>query len=342
MTAMTSETHDSLDGIIVIDKPAGITSAAVVARVKRRLRVKRVGHTGTLDPMATGVLPLCLGQGTKVAGYLLAEDKTYEAEIELGYETDTLDADGQITSRHPEAAMQVTEARVREVLHSFIGPGMQVPPMYSAIKHQGKRLYKLARAGQTVERKPRPIDILTLDLLTFDAAPTRVTGDPTAMGALESPVPARDAERPVTPRVRFSVHCSKGTYVRTLAADIGKTLGCGAHLTALRRVQSGAFTLTGAIELAEINRQIALQSMISANRAVAHLPAVQIPDELIAKVASGLVMPWQRLAREADRPPLDQVIRLVASGDTLAALASVDGDGRVRYRRVFQGIRLPT
>ncbi|ACY16348.1 tRNA pseudouridine(55) synthase TruB [Haliangium ochraceum] len=287
----------ALHGVLVVDKPAGITSAAVVARVKRHLGVRRVGHTGTLDPMATGVLPLCLGEATKIAGYLLAEDKGYEAELLLGVETDTLDAEGQVTARAPEAAAAVDEAALRRVLATFVGPGEQVPPMFSALKRGGKRLHELARAGQEVERPPRPVVIHELLLHAF-----------------------------ATPRARFSVHCSKGTYVRSLADDIGRALGCGAHLSALRRTRSGAFAIAQAIPLAAIedDPERARAALVSPAVAVAHLPAVAIPSEGVHDIACGKPMSWQRLsllAPEAAAIACDAPVRLLLPSGELVALA---------------------
>ncbi len=248
----------ALDGVLVVDKPAGMTSAQVVAQVKRLLRPKRVGHTGTLDPMATGVLPLCLGEGTKIAQYLLAEDKTYEAELMLGVETDTLDADGQVTARRPEAAQAVSAEALEQTVARFRGPGQQVPPMYSALKHQGRRLHELARAGKTVDRPPRPIVIHTLQIQWF---------------------------RP--PHVGIVVHCSKGTYIRTLADDIGQALSCGAHLTGLRRTSAGAFTLSAAQPLDGLSTEVAAGALISPAQALAHLPAIVLSPALGQAVIAG-------------------------------------------------------
>ena len=314
----------ALDGIVVIDKPGGVTSAAVVARVKRALRVKRVGHTGTLDPMATGVLPLCLGEATKVAGYLLAEDKTYEATLALGVETDTLDADGQVVRRAPEAAAEVTEVALRSALDGFLGPGTQVPPMYSALRHKGKRLYELARAGEEVERPPRAIHIHELALLSFAPSSNDIDGPETC------------------PEVRIRVHCSKGTYVRTLAADLGQRLGCGAHLTALRRLQSGRFRIEDAVEPSGITKDSVQERLIPAAAALAHLAAVEVPEALLGRVHNGLVMRWTRFVEERPPPAQGEVIRLLTPAGRLLALAQVDAQGQVRYRRVFKAMGHPT
>jgi tRNA pseudouridine55 synthase len=207
-----------VNGVLVIDKPAGITSADVVARVKARLGAARVGHTGTLDPMATGVLPIAIGEGTKLAPFLLADDKEYEGELELGVTTTTLDLEGEITGRADPSG--VTEAAIAAALAAWVGAREQVPPMVSALRQGGRRLYELAREGIEVERAPRPIVIERLELLGF-----------------------------TPPRARFRVACSKGTYVRALARDAGEALGCGGALSALRRTRAGAFTLAGAVPL---------------------------------------------------------------------------------------------
>jgi tRNA pseudouridine55 synthase len=285
----------ALDGVLVVDKPAGMTSAHVVARVKRALGARRIGHTGTLDPMATGVLPLCLGEATKIAGYLLAEDKVYEAELLLGVETDTLDAEGEVTARDPGGAETVTEVAVREVMAGFVGPGVQVPPMFSALKHQGKRLHQLARAGESVDRPPRPIVIHELTVREL-----------------------------ALPRVRFFVHCSKGTYVRSLVADVGRALGCGAHLTALRRTRSGGFGLDRALnltELSELGPEAVRRALIAPAEALAHVPAVIVPPERERDVATGKLLPWTALG-QAGPPVADGPMRLVDTGGRLLALVT--------------------
>lgn len=308
-----------LHGILVVDKPAGMTSADVVSRVKRALGVRRIGHTGTLDPMATGVLPLCLGEATKVAGYLLAEDKEYEGELLLGVETDTLDAEGAVTARDEAGAAAVSEERLRAVMAGFAGPGVQVPPMFSALKHKGRRLHELARAGQVVDREPRPIVIHRIELRAF-----------------------------TPPRAGFAVHCSKGTYVRSLVADIGRALGCGAHLTALRRTRSGAFTLAQSLpvdQIAQIARdqaagQLARDSaalaLVSPARALDHMPGATVPHALVDAVRNGQPLRWADVT--ADAPPApDVTVRLLLPGGDLLALATAEpaGSGRLRYCRVF-------
>ncbi len=280
-----------------MDKPAGLTSAAVVAKVRRALGVKRVGHTGTLDPMATGVLPLCVGEATKIAGYLLAEDKAYEGELELGVETDTLDADGEVTRRTEVA---VTREQLVAAMADFTGDIEQVPPMYSALKRDGRRLHELARKGIVVEREPRPVHIAVFELLAFDP-----------------------------PRARFRVECSKGTYVRSLVADVGAALGCGAHLTALRRTRSGVFDLRVAIALDAVSPAVELMDPAEA---VGHLPGATVPAERLRAVRDGQRLPWSELFPD-DAEPFGQ-IRLLTPAGALLALVEIDA-GRLRYLRVF-------
>ncbi|MBM3888512.1 MAG: tRNA pseudouridine(55) synthase TruB [Verrucomicrobia bacterium] len=209
------------DGVLLVDKPAGWTSHDVVAKVRAHFRFKKVGHCGTLDPMATGLLVLVLGRATRLSEKLLSDDKTYEGAILLGVTTNTDDADGAVLETKPVPPL--TEEAVLAALRKFKGDIYQTPPMVSAIKHEGTPLYKLARKGVEVEREPRLIHIYDLRLLALEP-----------------------------PRVRFRLACSKGTYVRTLAADIGRELGCGGHLAELRRTAAGAFSIEQAHRLDEI------------------------------------------------------------------------------------------
>src|SRR5690606_1792881 len=195
-----------MNGVLVIDKPAGKTSHQVVAEVSRRLGRVKAGHAGTLDPMATGVLLVCVGEGTKISGLLALDDKAYEGELELGVETDTLDAEGTVVRQRRAEAARIDRAALEAQVARMVGPSMQVPPLYSAVEVEGRRLHELARAGAEVERAARPIEVRRFEVLSFEAG-----------------------------RARFAVDCSKGTYVRSLVADLGEALGCGAHLTALRR-----------------------------------------------------------------------------------------------------------
>ncbi|AFQ48350.1 tRNA pseudouridine(55) synthase TruB [Burkholderia cepacia] len=207
----------ALDGVLLLDKPIGLSSNDALIRAKRLLLAKKAGHTGTLDPLASGLLPLCFGEATKFSQDLLDADKTYEATMRLGVRTTTGDAEGDVLDAR---AVECDRAAVEAALARFTGEIVQVPPMYSALKRDGKPLYEYARAGQTVEREGRNVTIHALDLLACEL-----------------------------PDVTFRVTCSKGTYVRTLAEDIGEALGCGAHLTMLRRTGVGALTLEHAVTL---------------------------------------------------------------------------------------------
>lgn len=228
--------RQQISGILNIDKPAGMTSHDVVAHVRRLSGTKRVGHAGTLDPLATGVLVVCLGQATRVAEYLMASDKVYRAQIRLGVSTDTHDAEGEVTAT---TEVDVREKDVRKALASFIGSIQQVPPMYSALKHKGIPLYRLARQGITVEREPRSVEIHNVELLDcFDKAQYKW-----------SPPLLRQAQYKL---LTIRVECSPGTYIRALARDLGQKLGCGAHLQSLTRLASGHFTLEKAVSLDEL------------------------------------------------------------------------------------------
>jgi tRNA pseudouridine55 synthase len=217
-----------LTGILNIAKLAGMTSHDVVDRVRQMSGQRRVGHAGTLDPTATGVLVVCLGQATRVAEYLMASDKVYQARIRLGVSTDTHDAEGEVTAT---AEVEVGEEEVRKTLASFVGSIQQVPPMYSALKREGVPLYKLARRGITVEREPRPVEIHNIELLEWNP-----------------------------PLLTIQVKCSPGTYIRALARDLGQKLGCGAHLQSLTRLASGHFTLEEAVSLDELAEAFAQEN----------------------------------------------------------------------------------
>ncbi|ABF87414.1 tRNA pseudouridine synthase B [Myxococcus xanthus DK 1622] len=288
-----------MDGVLVIDKPTGPTSFDVVRQVRSLLRLKKVGHTGTLDPLATGVLPLCLGEATKVAGFITEGDKAYDATVRLGSETDTLDAEGQVTAQAPVPAL--TPALIESALARFRGTFDQVPPMYSAVKVGGKRLYELARAGEEVERAARQVTVYELVLRDFSAE-----------------------------RLQLSVRCSKGFFVRTLAQEVGRALGCGAHLEALRRTASGPFTLAQALPLAdvpELLKEGALASrLMTMSHALVELPEVRVGAADAKRVSHGV--PVEVPAGKVGR------VRVMGPDDALLAVAEVAG-GRLRYLRVL-------
>lgn len=275
--------RDPVDGILLLDKPRALSSNDALMRARRLLGARKGGHGGTLDPMATGLLPLMFGEATKFANDSLDADKTYVAELTLGVVTDTADAEGRtIATREPEA----DEAALREAAARFVGEIEQVPPMHSALKRDGRPLYEYARAGLTVERAARRVTIHSIDVLSF-----------------------------ASPRAVLRVRCSKGTYIRTLAADIGERLGCGAHLSALRRERAGALDVAEAITLD------ALEAMPpEARRAQLHppdallasLPRIDLDPALAARFLHG-----QRLRVGAPAGPDEHVqpVRVRVYGD---------------------------
>lgn len=249
----------ALDGVLLLDKPQGITSNAALQTARRLLNAAKAGHTGTLDPMATGLLPLTFGEATKFSQMLLDADKEYEATVRLGIETDTGDAEGRSIA---EAPVSVTEDDVRAALVRFTGEIEQIPPMYSALKRDGKPLYEYARAGIEVELTPRRVTIHALELLEFGAESFRIR-----------------------------VACSKGTYIRTLAIDLGRALGCGAHLSALRRTRIGPFAAgDGTVTLGELEAAPADERerlLAPADALVSHFPGVTLSAEQAAGLLQG-------------------------------------------------------
>ena len=285
-----------MNGVLVVDKPAGVSSALAVDRVKKLLRAKRVGHAGTLDPIATGVLPICVGEATKLAGYMLAEDKEYIADLVLGIETDTLDRAGTVTARH-EIDVDVSRQAVLAALAARAGEHDQIPPMFSAIKQGGVRLYKRARQGEEVERQPRRVRIDRLELLELDL-----------------------------PRVRIAIACSKGTYVRSLIADLGRDLGCGAHMTELRRTRAGIFT----IDMAQRLDSLDPARMVPLSHAT-QLAKVVTPPELVQNIRDGLKLPVELFAGV---PPEGVRFQLIIEPDSLLAVSHAEA-GKLVYDRVF-------
>jgi tRNA pseudouridine55 synthase len=285
-----------INGFVVIDKPAGITSHDVISRVRRILGTKKVGHTGTLDPFATGVLPIAVNDGTKCIPFLDEGSKTYEALLRLGVTTDTLDMTGTILSESNPSS--ITRDQFISSLAAFTGSIGQIPPMYSAIKQNGQPLYKLARQGVEVERKVRDVEIYSLELLSFDL-----------------------------PHVAIRVVCSRGTYVRSLADDIGRSLGCGAALQELRRTASGPFRIEDAVTLADLETAAgegrAESLCLSLMASLAHLPEIPLTDEGLEGLRFGRAPSWSTTLLET---PLsctgESPVRLVFGGE-LAAVAVV-------------------
>ena len=249
-----------MDGILNINKPVGMTSHDVVARVRKLLKQKRVGHTGTLDPLASGVLPICVGQGTRVAEYLSESGKAYRADIVFGTVTDTYDAEGTIVRTTDTA--HLTLAQIEEALPHFLGEQMQVPPRYSAIKLQGQPAYKRARAGEEIVLEPRPVVISQLDIHAWQS-----------------------------PHLTLAIECSKGTYIRSLAYDLGERLGCGAHLAALVRTRSGPFSLAESITLEQLAEAVAAGNAAThlhpIDSALQQYPALRLDDAAREHVLHG-------------------------------------------------------
>jgi tRNA pseudouridine55 synthase len=291
-----------LNGILLIDKPEGLSSAAVVRVVKKALRVEKIGHLGTLDPFASGLLPLCLGTGTKIAQFLMAERKAYSGTIRLGVQTDTLDATGTVmeTAQVPPYEPETLTTLERR----FSGEYWQTPPMYSALKRNGVPLYKLARRGVTVEREPRQVSVEHFSLLQIE----------------------HDL-------LQFSLVCSKGTYVRSLAADLGAALGCGAHLATLRRTAFGEFSVQEAVPLTVVTeaQSTVMAPLLSPVRAMRHYRAVQITSEAISKLRQG----QQAVLRDLPQAERDrEIVSLLDPGGELAAIVE-NAEGQWRLVRVL-------
>ncbi|MBQ8203535.1 MAG: tRNA pseudouridine(55) synthase TruB [Clostridia bacterium] len=255
-------------GLLLVNKPENITSFGAVARIKRLANERRVGHTGTLDPMATGVLPVFLGRATALSSYLLEADKTYTARIRLGVTTDTDDITGNVLcDRREEIKNAFTEEDINKVLDSFLGKQLQTPPMFSAIKKDGVRMYALARQGKTVEIEPRQVEILEI--------------------ALRSPVEDNEFD--------ISVRVSKGTYIRSLCRDIGERLGCGATLAALSRTNASGIDISSCVKLEDLTEENIGKFIISEEKAVEYLPRVNITEKQAIRFSNGGQLDLDRL-----------------------------------------------
>jgi tRNA pseudouridine55 synthase len=300
--------QSELNGILLVDKPAGITSAKVVARIKKIFRAKKVGHTGTLDPFATGVLICCINRGTKLARFFLHGNKKYEAVLHLGIDTDTQDSTGIVTSTCDNVLF--SEIKIRSVFNQFKGTIEQIPPVYSALKSKGTPLYKLARRGNPVQKPARRITIFNIEILGINL-----------------------------PLIQFCVSCSAGTYIRTLCADIGKSLGCGGHLKELRRIQSGGFSITEAAKLSEIEN-FALSGKIS-HRIISMSNALQdMPEHIADKALEKKIMHGNIITKKDLRPIQPETsegfIKIVDTNNHLiAVLKDAKKRNRLSYCCVF-------
>jgi tRNA pseudouridine55 synthase len=284
------------NGILVIDKTAGMSSATIVAIVKRLLRVSKVGHAGTLDPFATGLLVICINQATKLARFWLNSTKTYTAELCLGTETDTQDVTGTVVST--AEVPDFPEDALRAVLSSFSGTMNQIPPVYSALKHQGVPLYKLARQGKPVQKPARPIEIFHLDIQEI-----------------------------ALPVIRFEVRCSAGTYIRTLCADMGKALGCGGHLSSLRRTACSGFSLSEAITLSELGAAVDSgdidRHLIGMAESLQGMPSFQADKTLTDKIKYGMMISMNDVPSTVLSPD-DHQVKIVDGNNRLLSILSYD------------------
>ncbi len=299
------------DGILLVDKPEGLSSARVVSIVKRRLKVKKVGHTGTLDPFATGLLPIAVGKGTKLSRFYLGGNKAYQATLRLGIQTDTYDKTGETVAKADEGVMAgLTEDRVKEAVAGFLGPQEQVPPVYSALKHKGVPLYRLARQGKAVTKPPRSIEILDI----------RVT-------------------RMELPQVEIFVSCSGGTYIRSIAHDLGEQLGCGAHLSALRRTGSSQFRVEDALTmdtLEKMESEELVPHILPPSQCIPFLPKLEVGEEILARIRHGQPLTKKDIGDVTD--PGADTIRITTADDQLLALVSPDKNGLTyNYCCVFVG-----
>jgi tRNA pseudouridine55 synthase len=296
-----------VDGILVLDKPLGVSSNGALQAAKRLYGAAKAGHTGSLDPLATGVLPLCFGEATKFSQYLLDADKTYLSTFVLGTITATGDSEGEVVA--DQDASFVTEAMVAKALEQFRGPIEQIPPMYSALKHQGQPLYKLARAGQEIERKARAVTIYEYELLAFRPGPR--------------------------PQVDVKIACSKGTYIRSLAEDLGSAMQCGGHVSALRRIKAGpfgiedAFTMTALEQLKEQDAYTAMDALLlPSDAALGALPMVRLTE-------SGGFYIRQGQPVQVPRAPVSGLVRVGLETGEFLGVGEILDDGRVAPRRLI-------
>jgi tRNA pseudouridine55 synthase len=295
----------NISGILLLDKPRGLSSNGALQRVKRLFRAAKAGHTGSLDPLATGLLPVCLGSATKISAFLLDADKRYRVRIRLGQATTTADAEGEVI--RTASTEGVTEPNLRSALGGFLGTISQLPPMYSAVKHQGERLYKLARQGLEVERQPRDVTIFSIDLLEL-----------------------------ALPEVEIDVHCSKGTYVRTLAEDLGEVLGCGGHVIGLRRTGVGPY-VENAVPFVTMDQLEALGEedfgamdalLLPQDSALGHWPEVRLSEDACFYLRQGQAV-------LVPRAPTEGLVRLYDPSRRFIGVGEILDDGMVQPKRLL-------
>ncbi len=298
----------NVNGILLLDKPLGISSNHALQQAKQLFKAQKAGHTGSLDPLANGLLPLCFGNATKISGFLLDADKRYYVRVKLGVTTTTADAEGDVLETL--SAEHITEQDIHAVLAEFSGVIQQLPPMYSAVKHNGQRLYKLAREGIEVEREPREITIYKLELVKAEM-----------------------------PEFELMVHCSKGTYVRTLAEDIGRMLGCGAHVTGLRRTKVGPYDDEHLISMQQLQQLAATSDfsqldnlLLPMDTGMSHWPSVQLTANSSFYVKQGQPV-------QVQQAPADGWVRIYDANNEFMGVGEIDDDGRVAPRRLLANIQ---
>lgn len=298
------QTGRKVDGILLLDKPSGLTSNAALQEVKSLFKARKAGHTGSLDPLATGMLPICLGEATKVSSFLLDADKYYRMTCRLGEKTNTADAEGEVIETAP--VPDLNRGLVEEVLDRFTGQIEQIPPMYSALKHNGERLYKLAREGKEVERKPRAVTIHELTLLSLGAD-----------------------------TCELEIRCSKGTYVRTLAEDIAEALGTLAHVTVLRRLGVGPFndvdqmiTMDDLKKMAESGLSTLDERLLPIESALTVWPGVQVSSNEAFYVRQGQAV-------QVPHAPTSGWVRIYEDGEQFLGMGQIQDDGKVAPKRLF-------
>ena len=300
MSRAANKTDKHISGVLMLDKPGDISSNGALRQVKSLLQIRKAGHTGSLDPIATGLLPICLGEATKVAGFFLDADKRYRTRIRLGQSTDTGDCEGQVVQSRPVA---VTERQLSDVLERFVGEYDQTPPMYSAVKLKGKPLYKLARQGIEVERAARTVRIYDMTLLSFSGECFEI-----------------------------ELSCSSGFYVRVLAEEIGEALGCGGHVESLRRLAVGQLHIDNGHTLEQIEQIESVeqrrQLIVPGDKTLTHLPKIDLSFDAAYYLCRG------QAVRAGNLPP-DGLVRLYESTVGFLGIGTSLGDGRVAPKRLF-------
>ncbi len=296
---------NDVNGILLLDKPLGISSNKALQAVRNLFKANKAGHTGSLDPLATGMLPVCFGEATKYSGYLLDSSKSYRTSCKLGITTTTGDGEGDIVSEKP---VNVSSEILDQVIAGFIGKIQQTPPMYSAVKHNGERLYTLARQGIEVERKSREIEIYSLDVLAFE-----------------------------DDQLELDVHCSKGTYIRTLAEDIGAELGCGAYLTGLERTavqpfwDAKSYTMDELREISDDENQNLMDTLLPIESALIDWPVIELTPDMSFYLLQGQAV-------QVPKAPTDGLVRLIDENKGFIGLGMILSDGRVSPKRMMRGV----